>query len=49
LATSFDLSDNLEQRPVARQMLHSLLAYAENFAPKARLSPEDIERIIGRR
>jgi hypothetical protein len=47
LATSYDLSSNLEQRPVARQLLHSLLNYAASFAPKVKLAPADIEKLIG--
>jgi len=48
LAASFDLTNHLEQRPVARQMLHSLLEYARRFDPQARLSPEDLDKIMGR-
>ena len=49
LATSFDLAANLDQRPVARQLLHSLLSYAATFDPKPRLAPEDIDKITGSR
>lgn len=49
LAASFDLSSNLDQRPVARQMLHSLLNYAQRFDPAARLSPQDVEKILDHR
>ncbi|SPE29778.1 Glycosyl hydrolase family 2, sugar binding domain protein [Candidatus Sulfopaludibacter sp. SbA6] len=44
LAVSFDLTTALDRRPVARQLLHSLLDYAasERFAPKQALSLSDI-------
>ena len=45
LTTSFDLT-SLEERPVARQLLHSLLAYAERFDPKQRLSLQDLDKIF---
>jgi hypothetical protein len=43
LAVSFDLTTALDQRPVARQLLHSLLDYAasDRFAPKQTLSLSD--------
>jgi len=46
LATCFDLSNHLDQRPVARQMLHSLLAYSAHFTPTAQLSPGQVETIL---
>lgn len=49
LATSFDLTNKLDERPVAKQMLHSLLVYAGRFEPAARLTPENLESIIGRK
>jgi hypothetical protein len=44
LAVSFDLSIALDQRPVARQLLRSLLDYAasDRFAPQQTLSLSDI-------
>jgi hypothetical protein len=48
LATSYDLSRDLEQRPVARQLLYSLMNYAAKFEPKAMLTAEEIGKIAGR-
>ncbi len=44
LAVSFDLTTALDQRPVARQLLHSLLDYAasDRFAPRQALALSDI-------
>ncbi|MGO9260924.1 MAG: sugar-binding domain-containing protein [Bryobacteraceae bacterium] len=44
LAVSFDLSTALDQRPVARQLLRSLLDYAasDRFVPRQTLSLSDI-------
>lgn len=47
LAVSYDLSANLDQRPVARQLLHSLLHYAAEFAPAVKLTPDAVAKIIG--
>jgi len=47
LVASYDLSAKLEQRPVARQLFHSLLADAADFAPKARRTAQDFETIVG--
>lgn len=47
LAVSYDLSTNLDQRPVARQLLHSLLHYAASFAPKVSVTPDQLAKIIG--
>lgn len=47
LAVSYDLSTNLDQRPVARQLLHSLLHYTASFAPKVSLTPDEVAKIIG--
>ncbi|OHB73910.1 MAG: hypothetical protein A2Z25_09990 [Planctomycetes bacterium RBG_16_55_9] len=48
LVCSMDLRSNLEQRPVARQMLLSLLNYMNRwaFAPKLRLDPEQIHSLL---
>jgi len=48
LVCSMDLRTNLSERPVARQMLHSLLNYANSdaFAPKHRVEPELIESLL---
>ncbi len=48
LATSFDLTSALDQRPVARQLLHSLLAYARSaeFQPRETVSMEEIARLL---
>ncbi len=45
LAVSFDLSTNLDQRPVARQLLRSLLDYAagEKFQPRQSLTIPEVE------
>ena len=47
LAVSFDLATNLDGRPVARQLLHSLLAFAgsERFEPRDRLAAEDVGKL----
>ena len=47
LATSYDLSTDLAHRPVARQLLHSLLSYASSFNPTASLTPDAVEKILG--
>ena len=47
LAVSYDLSSSLDQRPVARQLLHSLLHYAAEFAPEVSLTPDAVAKIIG--
>lgn len=48
LVTSIDLRTDLEDRPVARQMLASLLAYmgSDAFAPRAALSVEMIRALV---
>ena len=48
LVCSMDLRSNLDERPVARQMLHSILNYADSdaFAPKHRVEPEVINRLL---
>ena len=48
LATSFDLSTDLDTRPVARQMLYSLQEYArgDRFHPAHALSIEDLEKLL---
>ncbi len=48
LATSFDLTNAMDERPVARQLLHSLLAYAQSaeFQPRQSLSMEEIARLV---
>lgn len=46
LAASFDLAHRLDQRPVARQMLHSLLSYAERMDPAGRLSLDEVGAIL---
>jgi len=50
LVCSADLRTNLEQRPVARQLLRSLLAYMASpaFAPTIEVTPQAIKRSIGR-
>ncbi|HEV2445456.1 MAG TPA: hypothetical protein VGS58_06020, partial [Candidatus Sulfopaludibacter sp.] len=47
LATSYDLSTNLAGRPVARQLLYSLLHYAATFEPKVSLAPDQVAKLIG--
>jgi hypothetical protein len=48
LVCSMDLRSELEQRPVARQMLHSLLSYMKSraFAPKHTLDAELIHSLL---
>jgi hypothetical protein len=48
LACSMDLTSNLDQRPVARQMRHALLSYAvgDAFAPKHTLSVDQINALF---
>jgi hypothetical protein len=48
LATSFDLSTNLDTRPVARQLLHSLQEYArgDKFHPVQSLSIEELDKLL---
>lgn len=48
LVCSMDLRSNLEQRPVARQMLYSLLNYMNShaFAPKIPLDAELIQSLL---
>jgi hypothetical protein len=50
LVSGMDLTDKTEQRPVARQMLRSLLDYmaGDEFAPENPLELEEIERILNR-
>ncbi len=48
LATSLCVTGGLDNRPVTRQLLHSLLQYAsgENFAPKFSLEPAIAEQLF---
>lgn len=48
LATSFDLNTAMDERPVARQLLHRLLGYAQSaeFQPRESLSMEEIARLV---
>ena len=48
LFSSMDLETNLPGRPVARQMLHSLLRYMESrdFSPSQELTPPQIEQLF---
>jgi F5/8 type C domain/Glycosyl hydrolases family 2, sugar binding domain/Glycosyl hydrolases family 2 len=48
LVCSMDLRTNLDQRPVARQMLHSLLSYAgsSDFSPEQTVSIELINSLL---
>ncbi len=48
LVCSIDLRSNLEGRPVAQQMLHSLLRYidSDEFRPAARVGIEVIEKLF---
>jgi hypothetical protein len=50
LVCSADLRSDMEQRPVARQLLRSLLAYmdSDQFAPSVELTPQSVKRVIGR-
>lgn len=49
LATGLNLQEAGASRPVARQMLHSLLAYVQSdrFAPSTTLNPSLLERLLG--
>lgn len=46
--SSIDVTSNLEKRPVAKQMLYSLLSYmnGSSFNPKYELKPEEISKLI---
>lgn len=48
IACSMDLRNNLEQRPVARQMLHSLLRYmgSEQFSPQTAVTVADLAQLL---
>jgi hypothetical protein len=48
LVTSFDLSTNLDTRPVARQLLYSLQEYArgDKFHPAQALSLEELDKLL---
>lgn len=48
LMCSIDLLDRLEERPVARQLLHSILSYmgGKDFHPSASLDEKEIERVL---
>ncbi len=48
LVCSMDISNNLENRPVARQLRHSLISYidSDDFFPKQRLSVKDIKGLF---
>lgn len=48
LVCSIDLRSNLSGRPVARQMLHSLLRYidSDEFRPASRVDVEEIEKLF---
>lgn len=48
LVCSVDLTNDLDQRPVARQLRHSLLAYMESdrFNPETSLTKEQIQTIL---
>jgi hypothetical protein len=48
LFSSMELQTNLPQRPVARQMLHSLLRYMESrdFNPSQDLTPPQIQQLL---
>ena len=47
--TGLNLNDVGAERPVARQLLHSLLAYArsDRFAPTTELDPALLGRLLG--
>jgi hypothetical protein len=49
LATGLNLQGNLEERPAARQMLHSLMAYAQSdaFQPEHALSSDLLQDLLG--
>jgi hypothetical protein len=46
--TSLDLRSHLDQRPVARQMLHSLLRYMDSraFNPSQEITPDHLARLL---
>ncbi|MBN2593826.1 MAG: discoidin domain-containing protein [Sedimentisphaerales bacterium] len=48
LVSSIDLENNLNERPVARQMLHSLLKYMDSkaFAPKSRIDAKLVQGLF---
>jgi hypothetical protein len=48
LATSFDLTTNLDTRPVARQLLYSLQEYArgDRFHPSQALSLDQLDKLL---
>jgi len=48
LVCSIDLKTRMDERPVARQMLHSLLQYAdsEHFQPALTLRPEQVQALF---
>jgi Glycosyl hydrolases family 2, sugar binding domain/Glycosyl hydrolases family 2, TIM barrel domain len=48
LVTSFDLSTNLDTRPVARQLLHSLQEYArgDRFHPSQAFSIDELDKLL---
>lgn len=48
LVCSFDLESDLDKRPAARQLLHSLLAYmhGDAFRPAAALDPAVLEKLL---
>jgi hypothetical protein len=48
LVSSIDLKNNLNERPVARQMLHSLLKYMDSnvFAPKSRIDAKLVQGLF---
>ncbi len=50
LVCSIDLSHNLDENPVARQMLHSLLDYmaGRSFKPRVAVSKDDLARLLAR-
>lgn len=48
LVSSINLEDNLQERPAARQLLHSLLEYAKSdrFAPVTTVSLDAIRSLL---
>jgi hypothetical protein len=48
LVCSIDLKNQLDQNPVARQMLHSLLVYmsSNRFKPAVDISPDQLQHLI---
>ena len=48
LVCSIDLAEDLDQNPVARQMLHSLLHYAASprFQPRVELTAEQVRGLV---